>query len=158
MTIISFPVEVFDKDNITWRSESTTIWGDDSKKCWCFFTFKNEFHEMCDELGIPHVVEAIFNHNDLRARIHEHNEANRIHDAAATIEFRKILGLPPDYTGDVLSDVLSKKLPMPMSSVISLAETLYSKSIPNKYLLLCDSIEVPDHLVDKYLLLKLSMS
>lgn len=155
MTIISFPIEVFDEDKITWRSESTTVWGNyDSKKCWCYFTFKTEFHEICDGLGLPHVVEAMFNHNDLKARIHEHNEANRIHDAAATIEFRKILGLPSDFSGDIFS----MELPMSMSSVISLAETLYSKSIPNKYLLLCDSIEVPDNLVDKYLLLKLSMS
>lgn len=154
MAKISFPLEAFDQITSKYEETSTHIWaGVIYQNNIGYFAFEPRLKSICLDMGISPVIIKAFTQKELKEKLDHVHKIN--HDQGLLIldELARTKG----------HDKWDKNLIT--TGVLTIREVLLHKihnpppiTIPQKtFLLLCDDLEVSDHFVEQYLMVKMSV-
>lgn len=157
MTSLIFPIEAFDDTASYSRlvSEHVNQYGGRFEHYMGYFVFRKDLQELCISLDIPDVLELQYSARHLSEVIYMKTKAEKEYNTNKRNELLDMLGLPKNYTGNFMT---LPNLPMTQFEIIKWCKSAFIDSIPKtKFLLLHDEIEIPEHLMEKYLMVKLAI-
>lgn len=157
MTSLIFPIAAFDDTTSYNRlvSEHINQYGGRFEIFQGYFVFRNDLRELCISLGIPDVLELQYSARHLSEVTYMKTKAEKEYNTNKRNELLNMLGLPENYSGNFMK---LPNLPMTHFEIIKWGKSAFIDDIPKtKFLLLHNEIEIPEHLVEKYLMVKLAI-